>query len=159
MNGLWDLGTVNGDMNSYATAINASGQVVGLSATEDLGIHRAFLWAKGGPMLDLNSLIPPNSSIYLNWAFDINDQGEISGIGTPQGCDDFDLCGHAFLLMPCDDAHPGIEVCDYSMVEASAAVTQTSPVVRNASSGTLPQSRMRWMNGYRFSGRAFRPRN
>jgi probable HAF family extracellular repeat protein len=95
-----DLGTVKGDQNSYATAINGRHQIVGLSATESSGTYRAFLWESGGPMVDLNTLIPKNSSLYLNWAFDINDQGYIAGIGSPADCSDFDLCGHAFLLVP-----------------------------------------------------------
>ena len=113
-----------------------------------------FLW-QNGFMTDLNALLPPGSSLtpWGDGAF-INDRGEIAEMGVlPDG----DV--HAFLLIPCDENHPGVEGCDYSMVEVSAAVTQTSPAVRNASSGTLPQSRMRLMNGYRFPGRAFGPRN
>jgi probable HAF family extracellular repeat protein len=98
-----DLGTVKGDTDSFATAVNESGQVVGLSAKGICCIQHAFLWEKGGPMVDLNTLIPPKSSLSLNWAYAINDRGEISGVGTPQGCSDgWPLCGHAFVLIPQD---------------------------------------------------------
>jgi probable HAF family extracellular repeat protein len=140
MKKLRDIGTVNGDTNSYADAINNSGQVVGQSATEDAGIYQAFLWENGGPMVDLNALIAPNSSLYLNKASAINDRGEIAGIGTPPECSDgFPSCGHAFVLIPCDENHAGIEGCDYSMVEGSAAVSQTGSGTRNPSSqGVTP---------------------
>jgi len=52
----------------------------------------------------------------------------------------------AVPLIPCDENHPGVEGCDYSMVEGSTAVPQTSPAVRDAVSRTLPQSLMRRMN-------------
>jgi hypothetical protein len=40
---------------------------------------RAFLWEKGGGMIDLNSLISSGSQLYLTDAEGINDQGEIAG--------------------------------------------------------------------------------
>ncbi len=70
-------------------------------------------------MVDLNTLIPPNSSLELTFAYAINDPGEIVGTGLPSGCtaDQIDFCGHAYALIPCDEHHPGIEGCDYSMVD------------------------------------------
>jgi probable HAF family extracellular repeat protein len=154
-----DLGHL-GDCYSSALAINSESQVVGFTVLCDGTVHRAFLWGKGS-MIDLNTLIPPGSSLQLVLASDINDRGEINGEGVPPGVarKDFKTQGHAFLLIPCDENHPGVEGCDYSMVDAPAAVTQTSPPVRNASSRTQPQSLMRRMSPYRFPGPAFGPRN
>jgi len=60
-------------------------------------------------MVDLNSLIPRNSSLQLVNALDINDRGEIAGIGVPPGVpfQDADLRGHAFLLISCEAAQQG----------------------------------------------------
>ena len=103
MRKLKDLGTVKGDTDSFATAINKAGQVVGLSAKGTCCIQHAFLWEDGGPMVDLNTLIPPKSSLSLNWAYAINDRGEIAGVGTPANCSDgWPACGHAFVLIPLD---------------------------------------------------------
>jgi probable HAF family extracellular repeat protein len=111
---MMDLGTVAGDQNSYAFSINSKGQVIGLSfGTTD----RGFLWENGGPMVDLNALISP-SDLYLGSPAYINDRGEINGFGTLSNGDQ-----HAFLMIPCDDDHPGLEGCDYSLMDASA----TSP--------------------------------
>jgi probable HAF family extracellular repeat protein len=155
-----DLGTVDGDPCSTANAINSRSQVVGIStATCDFSTgRRAFLW-ENGSMVDLNTLIPPGSSFQLTLAETINDRGEIAGNGTPQGCGVVEECGHAFLLIPCDEHHPGVEGCDYSLVEAPAAVSQTSPAIRDASSRTLPLSLLRRMSRYRFPGRAFGPKD
>jgi len=72
-------------------------------------------------MVDLNSLIAPDSPLYLYWAGYITDGGEIGAFGSLSGGDD-----HAVLLIPCDGNHAGIEGCDYSLVEASAASSQPS---------------------------------
>ena len=77
-------------------------------------------------MADLNALIPPNSSLFLEFTETINDQGEIAGTG-------FDANGntHAFLAIPCDESHPNLEGCDYSPVEvstvAASLTTETAP--------------------------------
>ena len=72
-----NLGTLPGDVLSVANDINAQGQVVGVSCDAD-GNCRAFLWDQG-VMMDLNSLIPPGSPLYLTYGSGINDQGEIAG--------------------------------------------------------------------------------
>jgi probable HAF family extracellular repeat protein len=154
--GITDLGTLNGDLCSVAESINAAGQVVGgtFDCNTAAFLH-AFLWEHGGPMMDMNSLTPPGSDLLLTGAFSINDRGEIAGQGTTSAGNN-----HAFLLIPCDEQHPGVEGCDYTMVEAPATAAQTTQAaVRNASSRTLPQSLMRRVNRYRLPGSAFGPRN
>ena len=81
-----DLGTLPGDSCSNAYQINSRGQIVGTSEDQILcGItgEHAFLWENGGPMVDLNTLIPPGSSLQLKFAYAINDRGEIVGTGLP----------------------------------------------------------------------------
>jgi probable HAF family extracellular repeat protein len=86
-----DLGTLGGT-NSQAHGINASGQVVGYSATAT-GNNHAFLYS-GGVMYDLNNLIPAGSGWELSQAYSIDDAGQIVGGGTHNGS------SHAFLLTP-----------------------------------------------------------
>jgi probable HAF family extracellular repeat protein len=109
-----DLGTVNGSNCSFAFSINDSEQVVGISGP---GCSLASLWEDGGPMVDLNTLVSPDSGISIQGAATINDRGEIAAGGT-----DGNGNGHALLLIPCDGNHPGVAGCDYTMVDASAAV-------------------------------------
>jgi len=110
-----DLGTVPGDPCSHGESLNANGQVVGASTDCSNFLH-AFLWEDGGPMADLNTLIPAGSGIQLTNAFNINDRGEILARAAPLGItpnDDHDL-GHLALLIPCDGSHPNVDDCDYS---------------------------------------------
>jgi probable HAF family extracellular repeat protein len=131
--GTIDLGTLPGDACSLAYYVNSSGQVVGTSESRDLCLvptgQHAFLWEDGGPMVDLNTLIDPGSSLQLTFAFAINGGGEINGIGVPPGCtpQDVTLCGHAYVLIPCDGTHADIEGCDYSMVDATVATQIAAP--------------------------------
>lgn len=79
-----NLGTVNDQPCAFAQNINSKGQIVGVAfdcVTE--GGH-AWLWENGGPIVDLNTLVPPGSNLTLELAENINDRGEISGIGGPR---------------------------------------------------------------------------
>ncbi len=147
-----DLGVVGNDPCSSAHSINAKGQVVGESASDcSSPPNRSFLWDDGA-IFDLNALIPPGSPLYVQSADTINDRGEIAASGV-----DANGNQHAALLIPCDENHPGVEGCDYSVVEASAAASPTSPTGRD--SRTMPLSLMRGMSRYRFPGTALGPRN
>ena len=104
----------------FATSINAKTQVVGTFS--DCGaIGHVFLW-EDGSMADLNALIAPNSSLLLELTETINDRGEIGGTGVDANGNE-----HAFLAIPCDEDHPHVEGCDYSLVdESTIAATQAA---------------------------------
>lgn len=76
--GMQNLGTLSGDTNSEALGINDRGQIVGISFNAQTGASRAFLW-QNGSMVDLNTLVGTSSSLYLLFANDIDDRGEIAG--------------------------------------------------------------------------------
>lgn len=92
-----NLGTLfKGSVCDIAFSINSSGQIVGESDTDCNGTGgRAWIWENGGPMVDLNTLVPPGSRMHLVEAEYINDRGEIAGFGVLPNGD-----GHAFLLIP-----------------------------------------------------------
>jgi probable HAF family extracellular repeat protein len=112
---LTDLGVLGGDQCSFGESINSKSQVVG-GSLPDCGTSNAlrpFVWDNGS-IFDLNALIPPNAPLVLQLAQTINDRGEIAGTGVDANDNE-----HAFLLIPCDENHPDVEGCDYSVVEAS----------------------------------------
>ena len=110
-----DLGTVEGDNSSNAFGINNKGQVVGQSwffDGENVTQFHAFLWEKGGPMVDLNTLVSPASNLNLFEADFINDRGEIVARGFTEEGD-----VHTAILTPQTEAdsaqslpNPGVAV-------------------------------------------------
>jgi len=99
-------------------------------------------------MVDLNTLISPNSSFYLYWAPFIDDRGEIGGYGSLANGDT-----HAVLLIPCDENHPRVLGCDYSLVDAAAASRKSLvPAVQQPADNPQPQ------NIWRMHGRRVGPR-
>jgi probable HAF family extracellular repeat protein len=122
-----DLGTVEGDPCSRAQAINSRGQVVG-GSTDCTNFLHAFFWEEGGPMLDLNTLIPPGSGLQLIEAININERGEILAISNPLGATptNTDL-GHLVLLVPCEAEHG--EGCEAGGKATRAALSSSSGLV------------------------------
>jgi probable HAF family extracellular repeat protein len=114
------LGTLDSDPCSIAWAINIKGTVVGSSSADcdfsgTSSDEHAFL-SEDGKMIDLNALVPSGSKLTLVEPHYINDSGEITGNAVlPNGR------LRAFLLIPCDENHPGIEGCDYSLVDSATA--------------------------------------
>ena len=91
-NGSWvNLGTLGG-LTSRGLAINNNGQVVGWSDISGGGSH-PFLYSDG-VMTDVNGLLPAGSGWVLNSANDINDLGQIVGVGS------FNGQYQAFLMAP-----------------------------------------------------------
>ena len=123
-----DLGTPAGDPCSYAEGINSKNQIVGAGSECDnnLVAGHAFLSEDSEPAVDLDTLIPPNLDLKLIIGVYINDLGEIAALGTLSNGDI-----RAFVLIPCDENHPGIDGCDYGMVDANIAPSQSSNPVRD----------------------------
>lgn len=131
-----NLGTVGTNTGSQALSINSRRQIVGNLLDNNGNEIGGFLWEDGGPMVDLSTLIRPNPYLQLDHAFQINDRGEIAARGTLSNGDT-----HALVLIPCDENHLGVEVCDYDVVDAATLQQSARPVIQHPASGA-PHSRM-----------------
>ena len=147
---LTDLGTLPGDCFSQAFAINAKAQVVGQSFNCDTQIVRTFLWDNGN-MTDLNAFVPPASGLQLVEAVAINDQGEIAGDLVPPDCGGGSIptqgndaqCGHAFVLIPCDDEVAGSSGGCRDDAQFAEEPTPAGPLGLAATQTTLTPNQIR----------------
>lgn len=87
-----EIGTLGG-ANSYSYGINNAGVVIGQSQVAGSTSWHAFVYS-GGELSDLNGLIDPDPNWVLNYAYGINELGQITGMGTFNGVE------RAFLLTP-----------------------------------------------------------
>jgi probable HAF family extracellular repeat protein len=122
-----------GDTSSFATSINDRGQVVGSSFDSKSNWSHGLLW-QNGVMINLNTVFPASSNLYVVSASNINESGQIAGMAVemdePQG----KTIVHAFLATPVDDDQ-GKSVAD---------VVRTQPEI------TLPAANV----GKQLSGRS-----
>jgi probable HAF family extracellular repeat protein len=147
-----DLGTLDGDCFSVAMAINSQGQIIGESFNCDTNTLRAVLWDKGS-IIDLNAAIPSNSSLQLRETFNINDRGEIVGEGFPVGCNDVNVCGHSFLLIPCDQGCEGNDGISARTGSAAITPSATTPAQRrHMTKAFVAQLRARLAQRYHIPG-------
>lgn len=90
--GVVDIGHLGGgETDMYA--LNEAGQAVGWSRATPTGGTRAVIY-RNGALVDLNALIGGTTGWLLEKANDINDRGEIIGMGLFEGG------WHAFLMKP-----------------------------------------------------------
>jgi probable HAF family extracellular repeat protein len=125
-----DLQTVDGDGCSQPFSINLLGQVVGFSGACDGSTSHAFLW-ENGEIVDLDTLIPSNSGVQLQYAGWINDNGEIAAqaVLTEGGA------YRAVLLIPDSDCDSD---CD-GRVTASQNGAITTPAAADATKAMTKQ--------------------
>ncbi|HLX83238.1 MAG TPA: DUF3466 family protein [Terriglobales bacterium] len=128
---LTTIGILPGDFAAFATGINNRGQVVGNNFDSSFNWSHGFIW-QNGVMTDLNSLIPSDSNLFIISASNINDRGQISGMGMV-------LTGphagniHAFLATPVN-ASPGKSVAD--VVRTVPKITLPGNVGKQALQGS-----------------------
>jgi probable HAF family extracellular repeat protein len=95
-------GLMPGDVASFATSINNQGQVVGSSFDSRANWSRGLLW-QNGMMIDLNTVFPASSNLYVVSASNINESGQIAGMAVEMsGLQAGRTIIHAFLATPVD---------------------------------------------------------
>ena len=152
-----DLGVLPGDTCSSAFAINSLSQIVGISSPDCGFFITAFLW-EDGDLVDLNDLVSPKSDIILLEPNAITDQGVIGVNGIPPGCDNSDVCGHPYLLIPIGDCDHDNEarIAARQNREATAILRNSGPhLMMGGKTPVSPIERMRNLvrKSSRLSGR------
>jgi len=138
-----DLGTIGSDPCSVALDVNSRGHAVGWSGICDQSAPRPFLWDKTAGMIDLNTLIFSDSGIYVFWAGNINDRGEIAAAGLLPSGDT-----HAVLLIPCGADDSGCK--DGSAPNAVSTLSGRNALLLQGVNSPVPNpSRRSWISRYR----------
>jgi probable HAF family extracellular repeat protein len=106
---LWQNNTVTslggllpGDVASFATSINSRGQVVGSSFNSENSWSHGLIW-QNGVTIDLNTLFPASSHLFVISASNINDSGQIAGMALDMTGPHAGNIVHAFLATPVDE--------------------------------------------------------
>jgi probable HAF family extracellular repeat protein len=132
--GMQDLGTLSGDVNSFAISINDAGDVVGASL-DAMFNPRAYL-RQNGVMTDLNTLVPANSPLHLLLACSINSSGQIVGLAVT-GTGEL----HGYLASP-----SGLSTNTTSAAVTPLSLTTTQPsVVLDASGSASALGNLRYL--------------
>lgn len=95
-------GLLPGDVASQATSINNRGQVVGGSFNSQAEWSHGFLW-QNGKMIDLNTVFPASSNLYVIYASNINESGQIAGMAVETAGPHAGKIVHSFLATPVDE--------------------------------------------------------
>ncbi len=125
--GMKSLGTLHGDVASGAVAINDPGEIVGISI-DPAGNLRAVYWHNGIPV-DLNTQVAPGSNLYLLWASDINNRGEITGWGVDTSTGEI----HTYLAVPNrmrDNSVPAVRFDSHSIAPPELPVEVRQKLAR-----------------------------
>ena len=134
-----DLGVPAGLACSTAEFINSKEQVVGDSGECNVGGH-GWLWEKGGPPVELTSLIPASADLHISDAVNINDAGEIAAMATLPNGDQ-----HAVLLVPCDGDHGPMRGCEASEERAPNDLGHLLPrAAHDGAEARFMKLRARW---------------
>jgi probable HAF family extracellular repeat protein len=140
-----DLGTLPGDVFAEGNGINNEGQVVGQSCGPN-GCN-GFLWWND-LMTDLNALTADPSLRAVD-PIAINSRGQIVGVALQTSTGE----AHAFLAIPCDDDHPNVDGCDYSMVDAAEVANNAAvphyPQAIPQTMDSLARTTNPWQNWFR----------
>ncbi len=92
---------VPGDVASFATSINNRGQAVG-SSFDSKGWSHGLLW-QNGKVIDLNTVFPASSNLYVVSASNINESGQIAGMAVEMDGPPGRIIVHAFLATPVNE--------------------------------------------------------
>jgi probable HAF family extracellular repeat protein len=97
-----DLRPLPSDAFSYAVTVSNEGVVLGLSISDSFSTT-AVQW-RDGAAVDMNTLVPPDTALYLESACSINAKGEIIGFAALKSNPSE---SHAYLAIPVADSEGG----------------------------------------------------